>query len=148
MMNKESYFQHLFFDRLYIAKKLGLNTEFLLKYWESTKITNDINEVIEICKAFDTGIDEYFASEVDAANFEAKLSANKSIDMFDPEVFGNNIREFRLDEGMSVTEFAEKLGTTERIIQYYEAGQRTPRVDMLIDIAVALKVPVSYLLSE
>ena len=76
MMNKESYFQHLFFDRLYIAKKLGLNTEFLLKYWESTKITNDINEVIEICKAFDIGIDEYFASEVDAANFEAKLSAN------------------------------------------------------------------------
>lgn len=148
MISKDSYFQHLFFDRVYIAKKLGLNTEFLLKYFENAKITNDINEVIEICHIFDVSIDEYFASEIEASSFEAKLSANTNIEMFDPVVFGNNIREFRLNEGMSVTEFAEKLGTTERIIQYYEAGQRTPRVDMLVDIAITLKVPVSYLLSE
>lgn len=147
-MNRDSYFQHLFFDRIYIAKKLGLNTDFLLKYWESTKITNSIQEVIEICNIFNISIDEYFDNEIEIKNNNEKFNTKQTIDIFDPVVLGNNIKNFRLDEHMSTADLAEKAGYSERLIQYFEAGERTPHINTLVDIAIALNVPMSYLLSK
>ncbi len=62
--------------------------------------------------------------------------------------FAERLRELRLEKGFSRKELAEKLGTLQRNISYWELGQRECGFDMLIKIADVLDVSVDYLLGK
>lgn len=61
---------------------------------------------------------------------------------------GEIIKKLRKAKGFSQMELAEKIGITYQQLQKYEKGKSKITVDRLIDIARALDVPLSAILSE
>ena len=61
---------------------------------------------------------------------------------------GEKIVNRREELGMTATELAIQADITPSSLSLYESGQRAMGVDKLHRIAVALKVPLSYLQSE
>lgn len=59
---------------------------------------------------------------------------------------GQNIRQVRLDRGMSQTDLALAVDTNKNAVSRWESGDRVIRLDSLIGIADALEVPVNELL--
>ena len=55
------------------------------------------------------------------------------------------LKEARKKCGLTQAQVAEKVGTTARAYQYYEAGEREPSVKTAILIAKALKSKVERL---
>ena len=58
---------------------------------------------------------------------------------------GEKIRTVRKDAGLTQTQLAERMGTTQQAVYMYERGENSPRIDTVAKIAEALKVPVEYL---
>lgn len=61
---------------------------------------------------------------------------------------GEVIKRLRKAKGFSQMELAEKIGITYQQLQKYEKGKSKITVERLIDIAKALEVPLSVILSE
>lgn len=61
---------------------------------------------------------------------------------------GKKITQRREELGMTATELAIQANMSASQLSLYESGQRTMGVDKLHNIAVALKVPLSYLQSD
>lgn len=62
------------------------------------------------------------------------------------EIIGGNIKYFREYYGYSKKELADKIGVSERSIDYWEKGERTISAINVVNIALALKVPTDDLL--
>ena len=58
---------------------------------------------------------------------------------------GENIRKYRKAKGLTQTELAEKLGTTQFVITNYERGRNNPTAAKLPEIAKALDVGLDQL---
>lgn len=58
---------------------------------------------------------------------------------------GENIRKYRKAKGLTQTELAKKLGTTQFVITNYERGRNNPTAAKLPEIAKALGVPLEAL---
>ena len=65
--------------------------------------------------------------------------------MFD---FGQRLRQIRLENGLTQKQFAERIGSTERGIQHYEAGDRLPAFNVIIAILDNVDVSADYLLGR
>jgi len=59
---------------------------------------------------------------------------------------GKNIRQLRVDKGLTQEELAERLFVTRQTVSNYESGRSRPDVEMLEQIAQALETNVSALL--
>lgn len=59
---------------------------------------------------------------------------------------GSKIKELRVSQKMTQSEFAERLGVTKSSISSYENGSRLPSYDILIKISRIFKVSTDYLL--
>ena len=57
------------------------------------------------------------------------------------------IYKMRIDLGLSQKEFAEKVGTSQSAINFWENGKRQPRMSQIKKIASALKLPL-YALTD
>ncbi len=64
-----------------------------------------------------------------------------------PKTIGEKIRTVRKDAGLTQTQLAELMGTTQQAVYLYERGENSHKIDTVAKIAEALKVPVEYLLS-
>lgn len=62
--------------------------------------------------------------------------------------FAERLKELRLESDFSRRELAEKVGTLERNLSYWELGQRECDFDMLIKLADALNTSVDYLIGR
>lgn len=62
--------------------------------------------------------------------------------------FGTRLEQFRTDAGMSQTQLAKEVGTSQSAISQMESGERKPSFEMLRRIASALNVTPAYLLGE
>ena len=62
--------------------------------------------------------------------------------------FGQQIRKLRKENGLTMKQLAELTGVTEQAISQYERDVRTPKVDIVNEIAKALKVDVLDLYPE
>ena len=62
--------------------------------------------------------------------------------------FAKDLRHFRQLKGISQSELANKLGTTQRRISYFELGKIEPDIDTLCRIAKFFDVSVDELLGE
>lgn len=59
---------------------------------------------------------------------------------------GNRIKELRMSQKITQSEFAIRLGVTKSAISSYENGSRLPSYDILIKISRIFKVSTDYLL--
>lgn len=59
---------------------------------------------------------------------------------------GNKIKELRVSQKITQSEFAMRLGVTKSAISSYENGSRLPSYDILIKISRIFKVSTDYLL--
>lgn len=61
---------------------------------------------------------------------------------------GKVIRKIRTERELTQKQLAEKSGLSVSVIQKYELGDRKPKLETLINIAMALNVPVSQLMES
>ena len=62
--------------------------------------------------------------------------------------FGDRLKQFRIEKGLSQEDFAKGLGTTKQVISRYETHQRIPKVTVAQDYAKKLDIPASYFLDD
>ncbi len=60
--------------------------------------------------------------------------------------FGITLKTLRINNNLTQTQLAGKLGLTKSVISAYETGLRMPSYDVLIQIAKTFKVTTDYLL--
>ena len=60
--------------------------------------------------------------------------------------FGKGLSQLRRAKGITQIELAKKIGTSQRMIAYYEGETNFPPAHLLIPIAKALKISVDVLL--
>ena len=59
-----------------------------------------------------------------------------------------NIKEIRLQKGLSQSDAASALGISSVVYSRYETGARQPSIDMLIHMADVFDVSIDYLLGR
>lgn len=62
--------------------------------------------------------------------------------------FGQTLNEMRLEMNISRKQLAHMLNVSERLVAYWESGQRECNFDMLIAIADIFSTSVDYLLGR
>ena len=62
--------------------------------------------------------------------------------------FSERLKDLRTENGFSRLQFAEMLKVSERLVGYWENGQRECSFDMLIEIADKLNTSTDYLLGK
>ncbi len=60
--------------------------------------------------------------------------------------FGNRVKQLRQQADFTQAELAKRLEVSTAVISAYELGERTPRVDTLVNLADIFKVSTDYLL--
>lgn len=110
----------------------------------------------KLASFFDTTVDALLANKaIDREpSVEVAPEAKGTKSIFDPDAdltpaahFGNRIALARTSAGMSQSALAQKLDHAgDTLIQQWEAEEVTPRRVTFIDLAIALNVPVSWLM--
>ena len=80
--------------------------------------------------------------------FHVKYFARSFFDNMDMSMFANRLSETRKELGLTRKQLAEKCGTIERNLSYWELGQRECDFDMLIKLADSLDTTIDYLLGR
>ena len=62
--------------------------------------------------------------------------------------FGRRLRQIREEQGLTQKQFAERIGSTERGVRRYEAGEREPAFRVIISILDNVNVDANYLLGR
>ena len=62
------------------------------------------------------------------------------------ETIGTRIKQSRKENGLTQKQLAERLGLRSSVISFYETGERTPSIDVLIKLSRTLHVSIDYLL--
>lgn len=62
--------------------------------------------------------------------------------------FGEKLKSYRINKGMSQDELAQQLGTTKQVISRYETNQRIPKITTANEYAEKLNIPLEYLLNN
>ena len=68
--------------------------------------------------------------------------------MTSEEELGKRIKEFRINKGMTLQEFAEKTGLTKGYLSKIENSEKAPPVSTLINLAKALDISMSEIFGE
>lgn len=63
-------------------------------------------------------------------------------------MFGNVLKSLRLDNKLTQKELGEKLNVSQRVIGYYEKGERFPDQNTLFRIADFFDISIDYLLGK
>ncbi len=63
------------------------------------------------------------------------------------QLFGNRVRELRQQMGITQEQLAEVISKTTEHISFLERGERSPSFEVILDIADAINVSVSYLMN-
>lgn len=63
-------------------------------------------------------------------------------------IFGKNLKELRLEKGLSQRKLGEMLGCCNQTISFWEKGSREPDLDKVVEIARFFGVTLEELLEE
>lgn len=61
-------------------------------------------------------------------------------------MYGKRIRESRIEKGLTQTQLAQLISTTQSTIEKYEREELQPNVDAIIDLCHVLGISADYLL--
>ena len=59
---------------------------------------------------------------------------------------GNRIKELRIENGMTQTDLAQKIGVATNTVSQYEKGLSKTSIDVIANLAIALETTTDYLL--
>ena len=59
---------------------------------------------------------------------------------------GNRIKDLRIENGMTQTQLAQKIGVATNTISQYEKGLSKTSIDVIVKLAVILETTTDYLL--
>lgn len=62
--------------------------------------------------------------------------------------FGEKLKLLREERDMSLSEFANLLGTSKQVISRYERGENTPKITTVAHFAKVLNVSLAYLMND
>ena len=62
--------------------------------------------------------------------------------------FGEKLKLLREERNMSLSEFANLLGTSKQVISRYERGENTPKITTVAHYAEVLRVSLAYLMND
>lgn len=62
--------------------------------------------------------------------------------------FCEKLKLLREEKNMSLTEFANLLGTSKQVISRYERGENTPKITTVAHYAKVLNVSLAYLMND
>lgn len=62
--------------------------------------------------------------------------------------FGEKIKKLRDERQMSLSEFAEILGTSKQVLSRYERGENTPKITTVMQYAETLGIPPAFLIDD
>lgn len=60
----------------------------------------------------------------------------------------NRIKELRTEKGLLQSDVAKYIGKSERIVGFYEKGERDPNTDTLIKLSELFDVSIDYILGK
>lgn len=60
----------------------------------------------------------------------------------------NRIKELRTEKGLLQSDVAKYIGKSERIVGFYEKGERDPNTDTLLKLSELFDVSVDYILGK
>lgn len=60
-------------------------------------------------------------------------------------VFGERLKELRIERGLGQVELSKALGVSKGIVSMWENGLREPKMSNLILLATYFNVPIDYL---
>lgn len=63
-------------------------------------------------------------------------------------VFGKNLKELRIEKGLSQQKLGEILGFCNQTISFWESGSREPDLDTLLKISYFFDVKIEELLED
>ncbi|MCK4947831.1 MAG: helix-turn-helix transcriptional regulator [Candidatus Aureabacteria bacterium] len=66
----------------------------------------------------------------------------------DIKKLGKRIKLARIEQDLTQTQLARKIGAKQKSISHYETGASLPSLETLVKIANALKKPAGYFLDE
>src|SRR6202522_2663568 len=69
-------------------------------------------------------------------------------DGIDLTTFGQRLRHLRRAQGLTLSELGERVGRAPSALSLFENGRREPKLSLIEQLAAALSVPVSELLSR
>ena len=75
------------------------------------------------------------------AMWEAELDASR-------QILSRNIKELRMDRGLAQERLALEAGVDRTVVSKIEREVSNPSLEILVKLAVVLKVPVSRLLAK
>lgn len=61
---------------------------------------------------------------------------------------GKNIKHYRKLLGMKQNELAELLNISEQFMGFIEQGRNKPSIELLIQISIIMKIPISYFVAD
>lgn len=70
------------------------------------------------------------------------------VERFDLQILADNIRAERSRKNISQSKLAEMVGVTPPTIHVIEKVKNTPKIDLVVDIANALGVDISTLITK
>lgn len=62
--------------------------------------------------------------------------------------FGKKIKKYRESKGWSQEQLAKELNTSKQVISRYENEQRSPKIDVAIEYAKILNIPIPNLIDD
>lgn len=71
---------------------------------------------------------------------------NKTNNALDIKNFGDNLRRFRIEKGLTIEEFAFRIDKSSRLIYDYENGLKFPKLETIIIIANVLEISLDSIL--
>ncbi len=61
------------------------------------------------------------------------------------KIFAERLKELRIEEGLSTRELAKRIGVSNMAISRWERDERTPNLEVVVEIAKYFKVSTDYL---
>ena len=120
-----------------LAKRLNTTKQTISRYEKGERKANQ-DMLFELCDIFGVSIDDFFPSQKDKGS---SIMNKEEIAI----VIGENIKQYRLQNGWTQQELGTKIGISKNAIGNYEKGFRSPKKDTMFDLANAFNISIDDL---
>lgn len=117
-----------------LAKRLNTTKQTISRYEKGDRKANQ-DMLFELCDIFGVSIDDFFPSQKDSIMNKEEIAI----------IIGENIKQYRLQNGWTQQELGSKIGISKNAIGNYEKGFRSPKKDTMFDLANVFNVTIDDL---
>lgn len=120
-----------------VAERLSIKTD-AYKNYESKRSNPSMDMLICLSKLYNVSISYLLGMEMDKGHCIVQRTQNH---------FSENLRKMRKGQKLSAREFGNEIGISGRMVSYYEAGEKVPKLERLMQIARFFQVSVDELIN-